>query len=284
MDDYQRLLNPNNNRRIDIVGFTEHWTEARFGDPTVTIWGMNDFWRVGTPEHLGRIDAWFDMHQAETRHLKPGAREWLAQWTKPYVTPDGDTTAPNSVIYPIGEITRTFGTEYFTNTVAFQIALAALILRPQLETYKHAMNQAAADGATEDDLARLQTELQPEIGVFGVDMAADSEYGFQRPSCEYLIGWVQGLDFRVTLPTGSDLLKVSEMYGYGNGALIGKMEHRRMWLSGKSQELTGRRNQLVAELGQVDNAIAEIRGALAEYGYLMSRFTVPSVESTRSDV
>ncbi len=45
------------------------------------------------------------------------------------------------------------------------------------------------------------------IGVWGVDMKADDEYGYQRPNCEYLIGLARGKGIDVVIPEESPLCK-----------------------------------------------------------------------------
>lgn len=46
-----------------------------------------------------------------------------------------------------------------------------------------------------------------EIGVYGVDMKADDEYGYQKPNMEYLIGLARGKGIKVHVPEQSPLLK-----------------------------------------------------------------------------
>jgi hypothetical protein len=58
-----------------------------------------------------------------------------------------------------------------------------------------------------------------QIGLFGVNMAADSEYCQQRPSCEYFIGVAVGRGIKITIPEQSDLLKTAYLYGIENPAL-----------------------------------------------------------------
>jgi hypothetical protein len=53
-----------------------------------------------------------------------------------------------------------------------------------------------------------------EIDVYGVDMDADEEYGYQKPNMEYLLGLARGRGIKVTLPASSPLLKFSGRFGY----------------------------------------------------------------------
>jgi hypothetical protein len=89
---------------------------------------------------------------------------------------------PKSIPYPLEEITKSFG-RYFTNSVSYMIALAIK------QGYK-------------------------EIGCWGVDMATASEYGPQRPSCEFFLGIAAGLGIKITIPDQADLLKTRFLYGF----------------------------------------------------------------------
>jgi hypothetical protein len=53
-----------------------------------------------------------------------------------------------------------------------------------------------------------------EIGLWGVEMKSDEEYGYQKPNMEYLIGLARGKGITVTLPEGCALLKPSNQFGY----------------------------------------------------------------------
>lgn len=41
-------------------------------------------------------------------------------------------------------------------------------------------------------------------------MAADDEYGYQRPNCEYLIGLARGRGIKVVIPDESPLCKFQD--------------------------------------------------------------------------
>lgn len=268
----QALLKPGT-RKIAIVGFTEHWAQAPFESDDWTVWCMNDFWRIAG-DRWRHADAWFDMHRPAERHTKPGALEWVAKWDRPYVTPEQpDGHAPNPVVFPRDDVLKVFDTGYYTNTVAWLIGLAALLLWEAHSEWA----QAKAAGREDAD------ELRPVIGVYGVDMAADGEYMSQRPSCEWLLGLAAGAGFAIELAVGSDLLKAAEQYGYGDGALATKISFRRQLLTERSQQLSAQRQAKAAELAAIDNGLAEIRGALSELGYFASRWTQKAANSTRDE-
>lgn len=56
-------------------------------------------------------------------------------------------------------------------------------------------------------LALAIHEGAEEIGVYGVNMAGDDEYSYQKPNCEYLIGLARGRGIKVHIPDVSPLCK-----------------------------------------------------------------------------
>ena len=64
---------------------------------------------------------------------------------------------------------------------------------------------------------RTKPESQRDsIGLWGVEMLAEDEYGYQKPNCEALLGFAMGLGINVVLPEESSLMKGNEPYGYVN--------------------------------------------------------------------
>ena len=170
-------------KRVAIVGFSSHKTEAPYKDESWEIWGLNDLY-----ESIPRWNRWFEMHSdkqiADYGTRKTGAPylEGLAKLGIPVFMQKPRAEVPLSVEYPIKRVVEVFG-DYFTNSISYMIALAIM-------------------------------EQYEEIGVYGVDMAQDSEYGHQRPSCEYMIGYARGRGIKVFLPKTCDLVKMRFMYGY----------------------------------------------------------------------
>lgn len=138
--------------------------------------------------------------------------------------------------YPWEEVVARYG-KYFNNSISLMMAKAAL------------------DGAT-------------RIDIFGVDMCHFTEYGGQRPSCEFIIGFLRGEGIEVTVPVQSDLLKCRYIYGLEQP---GDFEAK---LNGREGELNEQRERIGAKytesiklhasamggLGEVDRLAAETNG------------------------
>lgn len=187
-------------KKVAIVGCSDTKTLAPLNDPSWEIWAMNNAFA-----HVTKRDVWFEVHPIKYENgiyyrrqlVRRGVFTWsqefrgatvnqymqmLAELDIPVYMQRHWECIPKSVPYPLQEIVQKFGT-YFTNSVSYMIALAIL------------------QGAT-------------HIGCWGVDMATGSEYGHQRPSCEFFLGIAAGLGIIITIPPEADLLKTRFLYGF----------------------------------------------------------------------
>jgi len=179
--------------KVAIVGCADSKDEAPFGNDEFEFWGVNNLYITMPGAWWTR---WFDLHsftnkngkwlrRAEADFRGQPIAEYMAGLQAlniPIYTQQAWATIPNSVIYPVNEIMEQFG-RYFTNTISYMLALAI-------------------------------SEGFEEIHVVGVDMAVDSEYGWQRPSCEYFIGIARGRGINIVLPDSCDLLNSRFLYGF----------------------------------------------------------------------
>jgi hypothetical protein len=180
--------------KVCIVGCADTKNEAPWHlHEEFEFWGVNNLYLTLPDKPFTR---WFEIHLIEfvdgvwLRRKKPMFR---GQPTEKYLQGLGrlpfavymqapNPLVPNAVQYPLSEIVQEFGT-YFTNTISYEIALA------MLEGFK-------------------------EIRIYGVDMAVDSEWFFQRPSCEYFLGVAVGRGVKIWIPDAADLLKNRFLYGF----------------------------------------------------------------------
>lgn len=64
-------------------------------------------------------------------------------------------------------------------------------------------------------LAIIECVPGDRIGLWGIDMAADTEYHYQRPNMEYLIGLARGKGLKVFIPPESALMSHAHGVPYG---------------------------------------------------------------------
>lgn len=143
--------------------------------------GMNQLYR-----HIPRADAWYEIHTQDQfeADIVPGTdyHSWLKTCPIPVYMVKHFDWIPNSVEYPIEDRAARFG-DYFYSTISYMIA------------------DAIAWG-------------MEEIGIWGVDLAHDTEYEYQKPSAEYLLGIAKGMGIKLSIAPQSALLKGMYRYGY----------------------------------------------------------------------
>jgi len=212
--------------RVAIVGFAETKNLAPMKDESFELWGLNDLHK-----QMERFDRWFEMHPRESltcQHRDEAHFKWLAEIKdKPVFMLEAIAEIPAGVRYPIEEVISHFRTSYFTNSISYMIALAIMM------GFK-------------------------EIHVYGVDMAVDTEYGDQRPSCEYWLGVARGLGILVYVPDAAHLLKAAGLYGYNSGVMVAFTQSMRL----RKQELIGRLQQCDQELAKWSQTKFQLIGAL----------------------
>ena len=214
--------------KVAILGFVHHFKQAPFDDPEWEIWGLNELY-----DHIPRWDRWFELHKRSLyendRNRTSKHVEKLKAMTCPVYMQEHYNDIPSSVLYPFAQMAEMFpnpcpeARPYWTNSITYMILLAIA------EGYK-------------------------EIGVWGVDMAHDTEYSAQRPSCEWAIGIAQGRGIKVYVPAESDLLKTLFLYGLeadNAGAFDKKLATR----------VTDYQNNI----GNLDNEITRLTEVRAQY-------------------
>lgn len=180
-------------KRLAIVGCSDSKALAPFEDPDIEIWSVNNAYG-----HIKRYSRWFEIHTIE---FNDG--HFTRRWNRDFRGLDVDIylshlsaldcpvymqkhwdCIPKSIEFPLGDVTKYFGNDrYFTNTISYQIALAIM-------------------------------EGFEEIQIWGVDMAVDTEYHWQRPSVEYWIGIAKGMGIKIYVPPTADLLKTRFLYAF----------------------------------------------------------------------
>jgi hypothetical protein len=221
--------------KIAIVGAAPSSRDlAPFEDETWEIWGCSP-----SNRGLPRITAWFEIHAlADLRskrweHWALPYVEWLKAQPRVYMQELNDLV-PNAVAFPRDEINAKFAAAgqsqalFLTSSIAWQIALA--------------MHLGAA-----------------EISIYGVDMAAASEYDYERPGCKYWIERARAAGISVYVPPQSDLDVAAPQYGFDDAS------PEAIWFKTRAMELQDRLDSLAAQCAECDNRKA---GLLKEHNYI----------------
>lgn len=262
--------------KIAIVGYTEHKNQAPFRNDDWEIWSLNDHyndlrdWNIP----LGRL-RWFQLHRWAESLVPPLAGEtplaiaaegphhgrdpdhlgWMQKWSqlglRLYIMRERPEL-PHAITYPRDAVLRYFDDgrgspiSYFTNSISWMIGLAIMELAPNGPG-------SVVPGA--------------ELAVFGVDMmmagGQGSEYGYQRPSVEWVLGWARGLGIPIAIPRESDILKSA--FNYGDE----EHEYFRDRLMAYRKEMSRRRGIASNQIQEGQLAHAELSGAINTADWLL---------------
>lgn len=112
--------------------------------------------------------------------------------------------------------------------------------------------------------------LKTTTGTFIAEGFAshNSEYGTQKPSCEYYLGLAKGRGIKIYVPKESDLCKSYFLYGKDEEhqtEIMVKLTDRMNWLQTQL-------NNFMAQRGQIEQAIQQHIGAIEDVKFWMAQF------------
>lgn len=223
---------------------------APFGDTTWKIWGCSP----GLYPNCPRVDAWFELHRWEPPVIGNPAQQ--KPWFSPeYVAWMGKQRLvwmfakvpeiPGSEPFPTEELCRKFGNFFMTSSISWMMAMAIDQILLERET------RTAAPGDFDS------------IALYGVDMAASEEYGYQRAGCQYFIQMCINLGIVVQIPPESDLLRPMPMYG------IWESSHFAIKMTKRKAELQSRLAHHQTTAAEHNNQVMFLRGALDDLEYMI---------------
>ena len=209
------------------------------------IWGINT---ALVKEDVERMDVCFEMHpkrywgqQAVTDRLNDFGGRVVMQ--------DHYDQIPKSEAYPLEAIKKKYHLDlmgdnlYVTNTITWMLLMA-------LE-----------EGYT-------------DISLYGIHMSHETEYAYQRASCSWVLGiihgWIlQGLDYKLTIPEESQLLKAEYEYGFDEPTKI------MQYLSGRIEGMNKGISEADTKIKTLEISKYRTEGAISEaknlrdkvYGY-----------------
>jgi len=239
-------------RKVCIVGYSPKSREdAPFGDDIFEFWGMNNLYTVLPDKKWHR---WFDMHpegliDANNVNLEHDHVAWLKQsHDYPVYMLKKYPQFSSSIEYPIAEVqarmVKDWGFEpgdekLFHSGVAYPVALAL-------------------------------HEGVDEIHLYGIDMALDEEYGYQRPNMEMWIGVARnqpalnGGKVRVIVGENCAILKGNGLYGYDSEQFEFPLRMERMFFE-ERDTWKEKVDETLAEIGELQRQINEKKKELNTY-------------------
>jgi hypothetical protein len=172
--------------QVYILGKADGWEDAPFyyNHESVQTWGLNthiltrpldivfephdvEWWL----ENWDKVEAWHKVERGYPKHI-----EKVNEMEIPYLTLKHYDFIPTSLPYPVGDICKHFGIDYFAGGVDYMIAYAI---------YKRVR----------------------KIDIYGVHTTYDNEYDHQKPSLEFWIGVAIGRGIKVKVHDSHSLFK-----------------------------------------------------------------------------
>ena len=176
-----------------------------------------------------RAEAWVELHRYEPGQpwFSPEYCQFLHNFRGPVWVAEERPEIPNSVVLPLADLIVKYSPYFFTSSLAYMMAMA------------------------------IECGFK-RIGLFGVDMAAASEYKDQRLGCQYFAIIARAHGIEVGVPPESDLFRPSPLYG------VSEVSHARIKMLARRRELEGRVNNALAAQAQAKDEALYLRGALED--------------------
>lgn len=211
---------------------------APYHNPEWKVWGCSP----GAFAVCPRSDVWFEIHRWE-----PG-QPWfsdvyvrfLQQYKGVLYVAEPVPELPNATVLPYQDLVIKYSPYFFTSTIAWMMALAieAIEMEWKLQDEKG------------------EPRSNSSIGLWGVDMAATEEYGYQRAGCQFFALLAKTKGIEVGVPPESDLLRPAPLYG------ICEISHQWIKTTARRRELIARLNDASARRDAAYNEYMVMQGAI----------------------
>lgn len=236
--------------KIAIIGSAPSSVKlAPYGDPSWQIWGCSP----GVYYQLPRCNAFFELHRWEPGVIgRPDSQKpwfspeyvaWLAKQPLVWIADqDAAKDLPGHKMLPWPDLVQKYGHFFFTSTIAWEMALAIEMILEHRELNPDSTEQHA-------------------IGLWGVDMNAAEEYGYQRAGCQFFCMIAADLGIEIVVPPEADLLLPPPLYG------VFETNARAIKLLARQRELQGRVAGAQTRASQAQHEVAHLTGALDDLDY-----------------
>lgn len=176
-----------------------------------------------------RVEAWVELHRYEPGQpwFSPEYCQFLANFPGPVWMAEKRPEIPNSIELPLTDLIVKYSPYFFTSSLAYMMAMA------------------------------IECGFK-RIGLFGVDMAAASEYKDQRLGCQYFAIIAKAHGIEVGVPPESDLFRPSPLYG------VSEVSHARIKMLARRRELEARVQSALATQQNAKDETLYLRGALED--------------------
>lgn len=186
-------------RQIAIIGRCDNTRDkAPYDDPEWEIWGLGR-------DRLVRADRLYEIHEfwRDPNHARGWGFDdadylrWLQANDVPVVLGKPDPDIPNAIVFPHDGVRELIGESNATDAMRLNPRRSG---QPYIESSLAAM---VAHAIWEN----AQGQTVEKIGLWGIDLDSASEYAYQRPNMEYLLGFARASGIKVFVPKESHLFR-----------------------------------------------------------------------------
>lgn len=227
-------------RKIALIGSAPSSVAlAPWDDESWEIWGCSP----GAYPHARRADVWFEIHTWKNGGRPRFSQEYIdfmnAKPKRVFMQkPEPNVT--RSEAFPVWEVMAEFGPWYWSSTISYMMAWA-IMCEPA------------------------------EIGMWGIDMAANEEWQDQRHHLQALIQEARKRGIRVTAARESDIMRPGKIYGYVEN------DHVYQKLQARLAELRHRHQECVNLITSKTHERMYLEGALDDVQYMIKTWTADPV-------
>lgn len=223
-------------KSVSVVGLSPASRDLVFQEPEGSeIWSLNNGHLCFTPEQMKRFTAWFQIHPREdyegNHNPALGHKEWLKTCGIPLYMEQLHEDIPTGIVFPRDDIVQSLGYDYFTSTIAYMVAFAI---------YKG----------------------YEEIRLYGIDMAAETEYFHERPCLEFWLGIAHERKIHLVFPENCPILRGRE---YGQTITIKSTMVNRMLRNAEQhkEELRAEFNAACGRVAMLQELIEQVSDSQA---------------------
>jgi hypothetical protein len=201
---------------------------APYGSPDWKIWGCSP----GAQAVVPRSDVWFELHRWEPGQpwFSKDYCNFLRDYPGTVWMAENVPEVKNCKVIPVDYLVGKYGPYFFTSTLSWMFALA-------------------------------MEENPQSIGLWGVDMAASDEWGYQRAGCQFFAMLARSKGIEVGVPPESDLLRPAPLYG------VCETSHVHIKMLARQRELQQRIAGVQAEYNQKYHELTFLQGAIDDLNW-----------------
>lgn len=216
-------------KNILILGSAPNQKLAPVGSDDWETWACSP----GT-YHIPGIDKFFELHrwQPGVPWFSEGYVNYLKNFPGQVIMTEPVDDIPGCTILDHKMLIEEFGPYFFTSSIAWMLAIA-IMNKPD------------------------------KIALYGVDMAAQTEYKDQRLGCQYFCAIAKARGIEVGVPPESDLLRPAPLYG------VCEQSHGWIKQTARNQELVMRATRLKEEIDAKNLELHFVNGCLDDQDWTL---------------